>query len=797
MIQVTLKLNKECSFSSPNDLRTLSKEFLVITGESGVTDFHVTFPEQVKDWAKRVEFYNAKNELDIWEFEGYEKPQNNELQFDFSLPNTVTAFPGYARLVFRASNGGKVFVWNPEPIPVTGDTFFTGQSPEHPDLLSAAYEKAKAAERKANEAVMTADRAEQTAQTAETNSASALEIMQALVQEPDNSEANNEGVARVEISADGRLKFISVKGITPKISIGEVISVPPDEKAEVTIRTGSSPEAPVFDIKLPQGKQGPPGSGVAAGMSPVPVYKGDWTQTDSGYRLEIGPEKHHLGATNILTAEANMYVDGTSDLIAAYDSPVKTNDGIIRLFTHVPWDGLVLCSGGSATAIDVTVRSEVAALRSAMENESHFRGYVATQAAVQALAGTANDYAYCAADGKVWVYGAAGWSATNRTVPDQMVPKGKATPLMDGEATTGDSNTYADALHRHPTDSTREPAFTKNTAFNKNFGTEAGTVCEGDDSRLVTMAERTVWNGKETPAGAQAKADAALSAANTHTDEVAAGKADKTAFDSHAGNGDVHITVAERSAWNSKETPAGAQTKADAALSSANAYSDAHAGDKANPHGVTPAQIGLGNVDNTRDADKSVAAADALNVYSSNELLLGKGFAGGELYLGYRGANAAITTYRFCDGTASGTLAAVQSSALFEGNMRVYSPNNKPAAEDIISGTLNALRIPSDYLQAGNNIALSRDAAGKVTITASFGTVAPYKKSISAADWSGSASTGYTVSISASTHGKGADPVVDIYDAAHRQMYDSPTVDDAGNVTLHSRAQVTLYIKIR
>lgn len=29
-----------------------------------------------------------------------------------------------------------------------------------------------------------------------------------------------------------------------------------------------------------------------------------------------------------------------------------------------------------------------------------------------------------------------------------------------------------------------EPAFTKNTAFNKNFGTTAGTVCQGNDGRL-------------------------------------------------------------------------------------------------------------------------------------------------------------------------------------------------------------------------------------------------------------------------------------------------------------------------
>ena len=35
-----------------------------------------------------------------------------------------------------------------------------------------------------------------------------------------------------------------------------------------------------------------------------------------------------------------------------------------------------------------------------------------------------------------------------------------------------------------PSDIGAEPAFTKNTAHNKNFGTAAGTVCQGDDSRL-------------------------------------------------------------------------------------------------------------------------------------------------------------------------------------------------------------------------------------------------------------------------------------------------------------------------
>lgn len=39
-----------------------------------------------------------------------------------------------------------------------------------------------------------------------------------------------------------------------------------------------------------------------------------------------------------------------------------------------------------------------------------------------------------------------------------------------------------------------EPAFSKNTAFNKNFGTASGTVAQGNDSRIVNAAQRNAAN---------------------------------------------------------------------------------------------------------------------------------------------------------------------------------------------------------------------------------------------------------------------------------------------------------------
>lgn len=61
---------------------------------------------------------------------------------------------------------------------------------------------------------------------------------------------------------------------------------------------------------------------------------------------------------------------------------------------------------------------------------------------------------------------------------------------------------YAPISHTHPISQVtglqgaldgKEPAFTKNTAFNKNFGTTAGTVAQGNDSRIVNGQTAFGW----------------------------------------------------------------------------------------------------------------------------------------------------------------------------------------------------------------------------------------------------------------------------------------------------------------
>lgn len=142
----------------------------------------------------------------------------------------------------------------------------------------------------------------------------------------------------------------------------------------------------------------------------------------------------------------------------------------------------------------------------------------------------------------------------------------------------------------------------------------------------VTAQDKNNWNAKETPSAAQAKANKALNDAKAYTDtheqrtdnphkvtKLQVGlsnvdnvkQASKVDLDNHMDDGVKHITASERSAWNEKETPIGAQTKATKALEDAKAYTDDHEKRTDNPHKVTKSQVGLSNVDNVKQATKS------------------------------------------------------------------------------------------------------------------------------------------------------------------------------------------------
>ena len=103
-----------------------------------------------------------------------------------------------------------------------------------------------------------------------------------------------------------------------------------------------------------------------------------------------------------------------------------------------------------------SIKTDVDGLMQQINEEAHFRGYLSTNAKIQALEATPNDFAYSAESGTKWVYDAEnGWTDTGTPVPDQLTPASDATPLMNGAATAGQANEYARGDHRHPTDTTR------------------------------------------------------------------------------------------------------------------------------------------------------------------------------------------------------------------------------------------------------------------------------------------------------------------------------------------------------
>ena len=102
------------------------------------------------------------------------------------------------------------------------------------------------------------------------------------------------------------------------------------------------------------------------------------------------------------------------------------------------------------------IKADIEGIQEDIKNESHFRGYVSTNAKIQEMEATPNDFAYSAESGTVWVYDAEqGWEETDTPVPDKGTPLSNAAPLINGVASSGTSEEGARSDHRHPTDTTR------------------------------------------------------------------------------------------------------------------------------------------------------------------------------------------------------------------------------------------------------------------------------------------------------------------------------------------------------
>lgn len=154
-----------------------------------------------------------------------------------------------------------------------------------------------------------------------------------------------------------------------------------------------------------------------------------------------------------------------------------------------------------------------------------------------------------------------------------------------------------------------------------------------DGAVHVTAEQKASWDAKETPAGAQAKADQAKADAEAASIPLTAkGQANgvatldgtgkvpsaqlpamnydpagsagtvQTNLDGHIADTVKHVTADERTAWNAKETPEGAQAKADQAETNSKAAS--------RPVTWTPTAAEVGAVPTDRTVNGKALSAD-------------------------------------------------------------------------------------------------------------------------------------------------------------------------------------------
>lgn len=149
-----------------------------------------------------------------------------------------------------------------------------------------------------------------------------------------------------------------------------------------------------------------------------------------------------------------------------------------------------------------------------------------------------------------------------------------------------------------------EASFIKRSAFNKNFGSDFNTVCEGNDPRLSDARqplshkhEALEIEGLDKMIGFNEKIIELQKHSHSHEnqsilnrlqyngnhDTIELSKLDQLehylevdieSVVAHTGRDDIHVTEMDKASWNAKETPDGAQQKANRTLVEAKSYAD-------------------------------------------------------------------------------------------------------------------------------------------------------------------------------------------------------------------------------
>ena len=216
-----------------------------------------------------------------------------------------------------------------------------------------------------------------------------------------------------------------------------------------------------------------------------------------------GSKFAELGADGlVLTSQLPSYVDDVLEFATLANFPTTGEPGKIYVATNTNltyrWTGTTYVEISKSIALGTTSstayrgdRGKIAYDHSQSEHQTIINGTGFVKANGKTLSYDNSSYALSSHNHN-GVYQPLHTGLTN--IATQSANSTKGLLKKTGANTwTFDTNTYALSNHNHA--GVYEPAFTKKSAFNKNFGTAAGTVTEGNDPRLSNARTPTKKTG--------------------------------------------------------------------------------------------------------------------------------------------------------------------------------------------------------------------------------------------------------------------------------------------------------------
>lgn len=404
-------------------------------------------------------------------------------------------------------------------------------------------------------------------------------------------------------------------------------------------------------------------------------------------------------------------------------------------------DSVTQNANGDITPHKKTVQDGSTTHKGVVQLEDSFASTSTTTAATPNAVKSVYDIAATAVQG-VKVNGTE-LSKDGNNVVDVPVPTASTSnPLKDGTASTGSSLQWARGDHRHPTDDSRE------AVANKVQSIDDSSTTEYPSSKAVAdFVNSSVATNTATFLGNFSLADLSLTYPATEV-QIAAALNSHTWPTGYPTNNDyVYVeirnpqsTIDDKvqrykyrdrlASWGYEYTLNNSSFTAEekAAIDSGITSQDVtnlradhttlgnHVADTSNPHSVTKTQVGLGNVDNTSDADKPISTAQqtALNAKQdtiSDLATIRNGASAGASALqpSGNGSNLSVTPDSTSTGTDIGNSTTLkvwaQKFKNLVGALKALAFKDKVSDSDI-SGTISDSHIASESTWNGKQNAL-------------------------------------------------------------------------------------------